>query len=70
MQLYLRPNQALTGILNVWEDHLASKVWDNYFAIWRPDTLTLLSLNVKWYKCEKLTKGFRMQVSSQTAKQN
>ena len=38
--------------------------------MWRPNTLTLLSPHVKWCKYQKLMRQFKMQISTQTDKQN
>ena len=37
--------------------------------MWKSNTLTLLSGNVKWYRCRKLMRKFKIQISTETDQQ-
>ena len=38
--------------------------------MWKSHILTLLSPNVEWCKCWKLMRKFKMQISTQTDREN
>ena len=47
--IHKSPNQSFRGLLDSWKVDLAFGVSEKWFQMWKPNTLTLSSPDVKWW---------------------